>query len=1022
MCALVLVAVVCAVTAGSAYAATPPVNTVAPSLSGTAQDGKALTVNRGTWTGTATITYAYQWQQSSDGGSSWSDIAGATSTSYTPPAGFAGKQVRANVTATNSAGSGQASSPVSAVILSGPPVNTVAPSLSGTAQDGKALTVNKGTWTGGATIAYTYQWQVSTDSGSTWNDIAGAATTSYTPPAGSAGKQVRANVTATNADGTSQASSPASAVILAAPPVNTVAPSLSGTAQDGKALTVAKGTWTGVATITYAYQWQVSTDGGTTWSDIAGAASTSYTPPAGSAGKQVRATRHGDERRRQQPGRFACERGHHREPTGEHHRAVPLRDRTGRCGADRGRSARGPAWPRSRTRIAGRSRPMAARRGPTSPARRRRATRLPAGYAGKQVRVLVTGTNGDGSLQVPSPASAVILSNPPTNTVAPTLSGTAQDGKALTVAKGTWTGVATITYAYQWQVSTDGGSTWTPISGATGTTYTPPAGSAGKQVRAQVTATNGDGTNQAFTSASAVILSNPPVNTVAPSLSGTAQDGKALTAAKGTWTGMATIVYAYQWQVSTDGGSTWNDIAGATSSSYTPPAGSAGKQVRVVVTGTNGDGNSQAMSPASAVILAAPPANTVAPSLSGTAQDGKILSAANGTWTGIATITYTYQWQVSTDGGSSWADIPGATSGTFTPPAGYAGKQVRVVVTGTNGDGNSQAMSAASAVILGNPPVNTVTPTVSGTAQDGSALTAATGTWTGLATIDVRVSVAGVDGRRLVVERHRRRNGLELHASRRLRRQAGPRSRHGDERRRQQPGCLGVDGADDREPAGEHDRAGYHGHGPGRPGAHGGHRSLDRPGDDHVRVSVADVDGRRLVMERHRRRDRSELHASRRLRRETGARRRHRDQPGRQHPGRLGSELHHSWRSAGEHDTSECRRQRPHAPAAQRRQRGVEWHRDDRVHVSVAVLDGRWPDVVRHLRRDRLELHAVRPLCGQSHPRRRDRDERRREQSGGLGLHAGQLPRFVGLDCRPDSQAHAASRTGTGSAATCSSG
>ena len=182
VCALVLVAVVCAVTAGSAYAATPPVNTVAPSLSGTAQDGKALTVNRGTWTGTATITYAYQWQQSSDGGSSWSDIAGATSTSYTPPAGFAGKRVRANVTATNSAGSGQASSPASAVILSGPPVNTVAPSLSGTAQDGKALTVNKGTWTGGATIAYTYQWQVSTDGGSTWNDIAGAATTSYTPP------------------------------------------------------------------------------------------------------------------------------------------------------------------------------------------------------------------------------------------------------------------------------------------------------------------------------------------------------------------------------------------------------------------------------------------------------------------------------------------------------------------------------------------------------------------------------------------------------------------------------------------------------------------------------------------------------------------------------------------------------------------------------------------------------------------------------------------------------------------------
>jgi hypothetical protein len=106
----------------------------------------------------------------------------------------------------------------------------------------------------------------------------------------------------------------------------------------------------------------------------------------------------------------------------------------------------------------------------------------------------------------PGPAFAA---NPPVNTVAPTLSGTAQDGLVLTVAKGTWTGMATITYAYQWQVSTDGGASWTNINAATATTYTPPAGSAGEQVRALVTATNGDGSAQAATAASAPILANP---------------------------------------------------------------------------------------------------------------------------------------------------------------------------------------------------------------------------------------------------------------------------------------------------------------------------------------------------------------------------------------------------------------------------------------------------------------------------------------------------------------------------------
>ncbi|MGZ4363524.1 MAG: hypothetical protein ACXVFF_14980 [Gaiellaceae bacterium] len=512
MSVLVLVAIFFALNAASAFAATPPANTVPPSLSGTAKDGVALTAAKGTWTGVGPITYTYQWQTSSDGGASWSDISGATATTYTPPAGSAGTQVRVIVTATNSGGATQAASPASAVILANPPTNTVAPSLSATAKDGVAITVNKGTWTGVATITYTYQWQASTDGGATWSDIAGATATSYTPPAGSAGKQVRVLVTGTNGDGSSQAPSPASAVIVANPPVNTVAPSISGTPEDGVAMTAAKGTWTGMTTITYTYQWQLSADGGATWTDIPGATATTYTPPAGTAGKQV--------------------------------------------------------------------------------------------------RVLVTGTNGDGSSQATSPASAIILANPPTNTVAPSISATAKDGVAITAAKGTWTGVATITYTYQWQTSTDGGATWTDIPGATATTYTPPAGSAGKQARVLVTGTNPDGSSQATSTASAAILPDPPVNTIAPSLTGTAQDGQPLGLNIGTWTGLATITYTYQWQLSADRGLTWTDIPGATATTYTPPAGTAGKQARVLVTGTNLDGSSQAPSPPSAIILAKPPAST----------------------------------------------------------------------------------------------------------------------------------------------------------------------------------------------------------------------------------------------------------------------------------------------------------------------------------------------------------------------------------------------------------------------------
>ena len=121
----ILLAAIPLVLAGPASAASPPVNTVAPTLSGLAKNGVALSTTSGTWTGVATITYAYQWQLSSDGGASWTNISGATTTSYTPPAGSTDKQARALVTATNGDGTTQATSPTSAPILEGLPAATV---------------------------------------------------------------------------------------------------------------------------------------------------------------------------------------------------------------------------------------------------------------------------------------------------------------------------------------------------------------------------------------------------------------------------------------------------------------------------------------------------------------------------------------------------------------------------------------------------------------------------------------------------------------------------------------------------------------------------------------------------------------------------------------------------------------------------------------------------------------------------------------------------------------------------------
>jgi hypothetical protein len=74
-------------------------------------------------------------------------------------------------------------------------------------------------------------------------------------------------------------------------------------------------------------------------------------------------------------------------------------------------------------------------------------------------------------------------------------------------------------------------------------------------------------------------------------------------------------------------------------------------------------------------------------------------SATSGTWTGNPT-TFTYQWQMSTNGTTGWADIGGATSSTYLALEADEGKYVRVGVVATNSNGSSViAYSAASAAI-----------------------------------------------------------------------------------------------------------------------------------------------------------------------------------------------------------------------------------------------------------------------------------------------------------------------------------
>ncbi len=90
----------------------------------------------------------------------------------------------------------------------------------------------------------------------------------------------------------------------------------------------------------------------------------------------------------------------------------------------------------------------------------------------------------------------------------------------------------------------------------------------------------------------------------------------------------------------------------------------------------------------------AAPANTAAPAITGTAQVGETLTAADGTWTGRPTPTLSRVWIA--DG----IAIPGATGTTYVPAVGDVDKTITVTVIGTNQVGNASATSAATSAVI----------------------------------------------------------------------------------------------------------------------------------------------------------------------------------------------------------------------------------------------------------------------------------------------------------------------------------
>lgn len=186
-------------------AASGPVLAAAPTVSGIVQQGQRLSATSGTWTGTGTIAYAYQWYRCDATGAHCSSVHGATLATYTLAAADAGKTIGLTVRAADPTGTATAYAGLAGIVAArtAPLHATAAPAVTGVSTVGQKLSVSNGSWSA-ATPSFAYAWLRCNASGRICTPVAGATAASYVPVAADAGHALVAVVTA-SAAGASQA-------------------------------------------------------------------------------------------------------------------------------------------------------------------------------------------------------------------------------------------------------------------------------------------------------------------------------------------------------------------------------------------------------------------------------------------------------------------------------------------------------------------------------------------------------------------------------------------------------------------------------------------------------------------------------------------------------------------------------------------------------------------------------------------------------------------------------------------------
>lgn len=343
----------------------------------------------------------------------------------------------------------------------------------------------------------------------------------------------------------------------------------------------------------------------------------------------------------------------------------------------------------------------------------------------------------------------------------------------FTVSDGTWLNRDTAAATYQWfacdavsATSSSQPAGCSPIDGATSNTFTVTKATVGKAISAAVTVTGVDDSATQW-STSTGLVGEAPANTTKPAVSGTASVNSTLNASTGSWAATPSPTFNYQWFACAAQASASNSlptgctaISGQTTSSLDLARAQLGKNVLVRVQATNSTISATDLlysySATSEQVTSAPwsttsPILTIeagssygangAPRYIAESSNSTTLKVTSGTWSGSATLRYSYQWyacdapafssDVLADGCVQLTD---ESASTHTVTESDLGKYLVGRVRVTNDQGSSELYTATSAAVTSSP-FATVLPSINdGEAEIGRALTALRGTWAGLPT------------------------------------------------------------------------------------------------------------------------------------------------------------------------------------------------------------------------------------------------------------------------------------------------